>query len=358
LPKILFLFSNFHQRAFTGQSGTVWQLAQSLSERFEVHVISNTDSDAEKNIEGPIHLWLFKSAGDPTPQYLLRLPRFIARIFSLKPDVIHVHGLPFIVYASLLSRVTQTPFVCSFNEDITLRPPWLQRLIARSINRSEGVFVSCEYYRGRLLKLNVRPEKIHVAPFGLKMDFLKNQLFAAAEPYDVVYVGDSRKSRGFDVVCRMAEAMPEHSFLMLIRWFMPSGKTDCEIARQLPNVKLLEYPYAKPLFELIQSAKIVALPFRSTSPILPPMTLVESMGLGKCALTTRLPGTEELCDDAKSICLVDLNDIPGLVSLARRLIRDEKERRSIGQNARQKIQSMFLEQYAPFLSFYSDMLAS
>lgn len=349
--RILFLFSNYHQKDFTGQPGTIWAVIQKLSPLHDVHLISNSDKSNETFSDG-VYQWLFKSRGDQTLQYLSRLPYFVSKVVSIKPDFIHVHGLPLIIYTALISRITGKPFVCSFNEDIALRMRWFQRAIAQCINRSKGVFVSCGYFREILIGLGVLPKLIHVSPFGLKDDFLNGTDSAIEERTDIVFVGDARKSRGFDVVAKMAKAMPERTFLALIRWVSDSGNEDIAQLSKLPNVTILRYPYSKPLRELIQSAKVVVLPFRSTSPILPPMTLAEAMALGKCVATTKLKGAEELWGNSKAIVLIDANDPDGAARSVEEFLAQDEKRSDIGRNARQLIVKLFAEQYKPFVDFY------
>jgi hypothetical protein len=133
------LFSNFHQREFTGQAGTAWELAKHLSKRFDVGLISNSEFP-EPAEESSVHLWVFPCQGNPTAKYLLRFPLILSHVLSWKPHRIHVHGLPFIVFAKVLGFLTRTPVTCSFNEDISLRPVLVQRAIAWCINRTAMTF--------------------------------------------------------------------------------------------------------------------------------------------------------------------------------------------------------------------------
>jgi glycosyltransferase involved in cell wall biosynthesis len=348
--RILFLFSNFHLKDVTGQPGTIWQLIKHLPERYEAFVISNADEDRNDD-SGPIHLRLFRSTNNQLLDYLSRLPYFLKSIWDINPDLIHAHGLPILVFAFLLNCFYRKPLIFSFNEDIGLRPRWLQKAIACCARKSSGIVASCEHFRKCLLDLNVPDELITVVPFGLREEFLQKP-DPVTEEYDFLYYGDASRNRGFDIVCNLADALPESTFRILIRRVDESGRVDYEKVRNLSNVTILHYPYEEDLRTMIQKARVTILPYRSTSAILPPMTLAESMALGKCVITTELVGTDQLCDDAKTVYFLDVKGMDRTIHLAKRLICQAPDRELVGLNARRRIEDVFTKQYNSFFSLY------
>jgi glycosyltransferase involved in cell wall biosynthesis len=158
------------------------------------------------------------------------------------------------------------------------------------------------------------------------------------------------------VVCAIAEAMPEQTFQFLIRWESDSVRADLEKVQRLSNVKIRRYPYAEKLTNLIRDARVVALPFRTTSAILPPFTVVEAMALGKCVITTDLPGMEDLVDTPPTLVMVPKGSVQDALRAAQDLFTHPSQIAEIGEEAKKKIQSAFSTQYNPFQSLYNQLL--
>lgn len=352
--KICFIFSNFHLAHLTAQSGIGLRLAQkAVKQGKEVFIISNGTENKKFQEEG-IQVFLFKGLGD-LKTYLVNLPRIIKYLKYIKPDVIHIHGSLLIIYIWFVNRFYRIPMVCSLCETLDIMSSFYKRLLIFCLNHVEKIFVSSEYIKNQFVQNGIPPDKIIVSRIGIDEKFLiKTKNFKSDA--DVLYFGDANKERGFDFILELAQKLSNLRFKVLLRWKDKNCRKELKKMKKLSNISLLFYPYVEDLKQLILKSKLVVLPFRWMG-VRPPVSLLESMVLGRCVITSGMKGNEEILKNGFSGFLVDFEKIDNVASKILFLINNEAVRENIGQEAEKTIRRMYSpEEYNKIINYYNSLL--
>ncbi len=337
--RVCHVFSNIHQAAYAGQPGIALRTVRAVSARGgEVILVSNAPSRQAGEKVPPGSLILRGKADLGT--YLKSAGRIIGFGRAARPEIIHIHGYLLFLYLSSLSRFWGRPrLVCSLYETLEIVPPRYRFLLSRSLGMAERIFVSSDLIGNQLRELKIPPGKIEVLRVGLKEDFLSGGGEREKET-DILYFGDSRRERGFDLVCRLARKLPEYRFLCLLRWQDRDCGDDLEELRKLPNTSTFFLPYRIPLKERILSCGLILLPYRWMG-LRPPLSLVEAMALGGCVVTTGLSGNEELVRDGENGFILGDRDEREIEELLRSLLADGERRREAGREAALTIRKLY-----------------
>jgi len=351
--KICYVFSNFHLLHITGQPGIVFKLvSQARKREEEVYLISNAP-EQEQLYQGGINLFLIRGLGD-FKTYFFNIFKIIKYLKTIKPDIIHVHGHLLIIFVWLINRFLNISLVCSTCETLDKKRvnAFYRRLITFCIIHSELTFVTSECIKSQLIKNKVSSDKIIIARVGLDEKFLKDS-YSSMPDGDILYYGDSTKERGFDIIFRLAQKLPHLKFKILLRWKGKDCSWELEEMGKLSNVTICYYPYSENLEQIISKSKLVVLPYRWIG-VRPPVSLLEPMALGKCVVTSTMEGNEELIKNWFNGLMINFDKLDGMVSGISVLIKDDKRRENIGQQAKRTIQRMYsLDEYDKILNEYN-----
>lgn len=352
--KICFIFSNFHLSHLTAQPGIVFKLAKKAAERGEkIYIISN-DIENKNFKKGGIYFFLFKGLGD-FRTYFLNLPKIIKYLKDSKPDVIHIHGSLLIIYVWFINIFFGIPIVCSLCETLDTMSTFYRRLLVFCLTRVEKTFLSSEYIKNQLVRNNVSSHKTLVVRIGVDEKFLA-EMENFSPDTDILYFGDSTAERGFDIIFQLARELPQLKFKILLRWEGRNCSKELEKMKKMSNVTILHHPYSESLEQIILKSKLVILPYRWIA-VRPPLSLVESMALGKCVMTSSMEGNEEIVRNEYNGLIVNFNKLKDVVSKISFLIKDDQVRESLGQKAKKTIRQMYSsKEYHKILSYYSDLL--
>lgn len=351
--KICYFFADFYHSHLTGQTGIIYRLLKKAAERGErVSVVSNTLGNDRVEDKDVFDLFLAKGKAD----YKSYLPNFFGIMKFIKnqqSDVIHAHGLPMIIFASVLSKALNIPLVCSACENLDARilNPFFKKLLIFSITRAEILFVTSESTKKQFIENGVPQEKIILTRIGLADRFL-NTTNSLPSSSDILYFGDSLKDRGFDIIYELAKRSPNLTFKVLLRWEGEDCASELKEMKKLKNVNVWHYPYSEILEHIILRSKLVVLPYRWMA-VRPPVSLIESMALGKCVITSPMDGNDELVRNGYNGMIIATDNKDAFSSTVSSLIADEKKRHRLGQQARTTIKEMYCpEEYDKILNFY------
>lgn len=352
--KICFFFSDIDRAEYTAQAGIALRLARKAAGNgAEVSVISNRATNIHLDA-GNLSYYVFKGTGT-AQTYFLNLPAILQILRRIKPDIVHVHGALFNVFMWGINKIFGATQVASVCEILDMHPAFLRKTITFCLSRSERVIVTAQCIKNQLVADGMPPGKIKVARLGLKNEFLEKPKSAQYEN-DILFWGDAKKERGFDLIYALAQKLPQLKFKVLLRWTEPDCTQDLANLRHLKNVETLFFPYKKPLKTFISNSKIIVLPFRWMG-VRPPLSLVEAMAMGKCVVTSSMPGNEELIRHGINGFMIDFEDIEYVESLLNRLIKTPALYGEIGQQAKSYMQEMYSEdQYNAILTEYQKLL--
>ena len=355
--KVCYLFSNIDFGKTTGQSGVALNLIERVKKLgHEIYIISNNNKEkADLNIEGVKGFFIEGLSTFRT--YFLNSYKILKYLKKIKPDIIHVQGHLLIPFIYFLNKLVRSNIVCLLPERIDYFNRIFRYLIVSSINNIGFCFVLSQWNKRSLIQLGVSPDKILVIHIGLKDSFLDKKQARQEYEYDIFYYGDANNERGFDILYNLAKMSPNLKFKLLIRWEKEERKSLDEL-QKLNNVSVdYSCPEESILKQIILKSKLVFLPYRWMG-VLPPITLLETMALGKCVLTSNLLGDNELILDNNNVVLINPNspteDIKKKIEL---LLNNPEIIEKIGQEANKIIVKLFSSsEYDKIFLFY-EMIA-
>lgn len=348
--KICYIYSNAHLSSITGQAGLMMRLIQKTRQKsFQVSVISNDLTQKQFNKDG-INYYLIKGLGDFKTYFYNFFP-IINYLSKIKPDIIYVNGILMTIYVWIICRFLKIPFFSLVTETIDNINPVFKRLFSFSTKDGRNIFVTSDFVKKQLIEIGVDKSKIVIVRIGLDEKYLKPYQ-KIKENIDVLYFGDSNRDRGFDHIVSVAKKLKELQFKILIRYQENNCKRELELAKKLPNVTVLFYPYQESLNSIIIHSKLVVLPFRWML-IRPPISLLESMALGKCVITTAMPGNEEIVQNNINGFIMEFTHFDRVVSKINSLIINPRSRNQIGKYAKNTIKIIYSEsEYDKIIDHY------
>jgi len=331
-----------------GNLRMMMDLACSLqSQGHAVRIISSSmDTCTSAEVEG-IGLSLIR--GSWSEQVRL-LRSWISEIKEFAPDVIHGHGVSTSWWISVLSLLTGISSVHTYNGTTEL--PLMPRPALPSAARYlaalglTGIICSNKYVFDSLP--SYAKSKARVIRYGLQGRLLRIDARTSGDSCSVVFWSEARLRRGFDILLlamqRILRSRPGITFSLYVKPDWESAAYRDSRLRFIEalgkRVKLHVYPYSFDLFEEIARGDIVALPFLQ-NPMEPPLTLIESMALGKAVIATDIGGNSEIVDDGCNGILVQPGSVESLVKAVLGLSQDMDKVYRLGQRARYSIQRIY-----------------
>lgn len=349
--KICFLFSNFYLVDITGQPAIIFKLAQKASQDQKAFVLSNGLENQILEKDG-VKVFLFKGLGN-LKSYLLNLPKIIQYLREIQPEILHVHGGLMVIYFWAINKIFKIPMVCSLCETPAVLSSFYQKLLVWILNRTQKTFVTSKHIKKQLIKSGLKAEKVEVVRIGLKENFLSKSPDKVRPCQEILYFGDANKERGFDIILRLAQKLPNLKFKVLLRWQAKNCEKELKKMRLLGNVSVWHQPYPETLKNQILKSKLVVLPYRNLG-VKPPLSLLESMALSKCVITSLMKANEEVVKNNENGLMVNFKKLDGVVKKISFLLKNQKKRKKIGQAARRTIRQMYrANEYDKIINFYS-----
>lgn len=336
--KISFLYSNHYLAHMTAQPGIAFKLANfCLDSNINVQIISNDNGQVSVK---PEHMEITLLRGDGSANtYIRNIGPFIVALKRFKPDCIHVHGNLFFVFLISLQSIIQIPVTVYVGETLDIHTTFLRKIFVIALKRAKHIFVSNNFIANQLRSEGIEQGKISVVRLGLESKFLtvasKNN-----KPIDVLFFGDCRKTRGFDIFVETAKKLPHLSFVALLRYKTGDCEESLEQAKKLKNMSLRFQPYRQSMEKILVNAKIIFLPFRWMG-VRPPLTIVEGMAVGSCVITSSLGGTDELIRHGKNGFMYHHTQINSFVSKIDALSKSPAIRKTVGIQARKDIGALY-----------------
>ncbi|MBM3282936.1 glycosyltransferase [Candidatus Gottesmanbacteria bacterium] len=352
--KICYIFTGVYQAEFTGQPAVGLLLIDHIDKKGnQTYLISNYLSPSGYFYENGNSNLLLKGP-NTLGTYLKSTRRILKYLEEIKPDILHVRGLLMVIYVWVLNKLfMQYPLVISIFETPEHLHFLYRRLISFCINRAEIAFVPSNFVKKQFMKSGALSEKILVRHTELENKFLSNPKVRLATDTDIVFFGDSTKERGFDVIYKLAKKLKKANFKVLIRWEGENCKSEHRKIKKLKNVRMWHYPYKESLEKILSKTKLVVLPFRYMG-MRPPISLLESMALGKCVITSDMGGNEELIKHGENGFIYSFSDLDRVSEKIKFLLNHDEVRNSIGQEAKRTIKGRYSpEEYDKINNYYS-----
>lgn len=348
---ICYVFSNYHLANITGQAGLMMKLiSKTKHPNYNISVISN-NLESNRFTKNKINYCLIKGLGD-FRTYFLNFFSILSYLIQTKPDVIHVNGILMGIYIWLISFFFPSKYFSLVTETTDNINYLFKKLYCLASIKYKYIFVTSDFLKKQLTDIGINKNKIKIIRIGVDNKFIELN-YINEEKYDLFYFGDSSKDRGFDYVIKLAQQMERNNFLISIRYQYNDCRAELETAKKLPNVKLIFYPYKESLKSIISQSKLIILPYRWML-IRPPISLLESMGLGKCVITSSMPGITEIGKNNNNCIIMNFNELDKVKKQINILLRSNQERNRLGKSAHETIRKMYSEkEYSKIVDYYA-----
>jgi glycosyltransferase involved in cell wall biosynthesis len=230
--------------------------------------------------------------------------------------------------------------------------------LKRSVLSVLDHIVCCNgFVRDQIFGNNGFYEKVSVIHPGVREDFLQHvsSVRRAIDDDDnkdrVLFWGDGSYLRGFYVFLSSIDITlrkcPQARFVAAVRGIERSGDNAWQRAYHniLNDPKRLQMIHSElgapsvSISSIVASSDVVALP-SLTNPMEPPLTVIESMSLGKAVVTTNIGGNSEIIDNMKNGILIE-PDSAQLSEAIIALLRDEHMRKELGARAKETIRTNY-----------------
>ena len=337
--------------SFFGKGGAAQQTAQLanvLSKDHKVSVIiaeyANIPFDEEVNlIKVSVPLGYFE-----TMLKTINLTFFmdlIRKIDHIHPDVIHVTSKHPWSPLLLLFLRQKYPVVTTIHDPkphIGERTKFVQCLSNKAlITLSNKVIVLGEKLKEDLIRNGVPEEKIKISPLGGFSFFLKwRKDNVVEEENTILFFGSVRPNKGLEYLIEAVEIIKKelHNFKIIV-----AGEGDISKHRELIKIKNLsdnfilinEYIPNESVAELFQRSSLVALPYieGTHSGVIHAAYMFK-----KPAVVTNVGSIPEVVEDGKTGFVVPPRDVNALADAIIKLLKDDKLRKEMGENAYRKME--------------------
>ena len=280
------------------------------------------------------------------PTSLLIFKNFINRMDNYKPDIIHLQLGGSIIDLALLPFLKRYPLVSTFH-DVKLHAGenkwWVHFIRCWERKYSNQIIVHGEKLREQMIKeYNLPEEKVHAIPIGehevapFKIYERKNLKKAGNL---ILFFGRIWEYKGLEYLIKAEPMITKEApdAKIVIAGTGENFKKYEEMMINRDNFIVHNYriPY-KEGAELFQRCSLVALPYidASQSGVIP-----TAYGFKKPVVVTDVGAVPEIVDDGVTGFIVPPRNPEALAEAIIKLLKDEKLRRQMGENAYKKLKT-------------------
>jgi|TARA_B100000315_G_C14559537_1_gene579822 glycosyltransferase involved in cell wall biosynthesis len=358
-----------------------WELVEKLLDQgHEIFIITTPYIDLPKNsypLERMQIFPLLPTAYSPLERAVLMIklaPSIIRQIRRINPDVLHTYGDITMGYFSVLLKIlTNKTSITTITRNWVggANHPALTNILSignwGSNNQSifskqkrfflfllDHIICGNNYLKEQIGGKGSDSHKISVIPYGIKKAFLnnlnsKNIELEKNDNKIILFWGDGSYMRGFYVflfsIEHVLNKFPNTQFIAAIRGMEEVDSINLQTAankikKRLNNLKIIERTLShSSTINMIKSSHIVVLPFIMNA-MEPPLTIIESMYLGKPVITSNVGGNREIINNMENGILIN-PDPENLTKAIMTLLLDDRKRDEIGQLAQKTIMKKY-----------------
>ena len=324
------------------------QLANSLSRKEIVMLMlpNHTSRDYLNAINESVNLYLFEYPRHLYyPSSLSTIYKIVKQINVFKPNIVHFQ-IPNLLLCLILPLLKKYPLVVTFHDvkphvgEVSLLLEFMLRCARKS---SDQIIVHGEKLKEQMIKeYNLPSEKVHAIPIGEHevAPFKKYERKDLKEDENLIlFFGRIGKYKGLEYLIKaeplITKEVPDAKIIIA-----GTGEDFEKYENMMVNRdNFIVYNYRIPYkegAELFQRCSIVALPYieASQSGVIP-----TAYGFKKPVVVTDVGSIPEIVDDGITGLIVPPRNPEALAEAIVKLLKDEKLRKQIGENAYKKLKT-------------------
>lgn len=268
---------------------------------------------------------------------VLEILRFRPRTVYLQcAQTGYLHQSLFLLFAKILGRRTIAHFHAKSNlrESCSLAQ-W--RRIMFSHRYTDRMILLTEPCRSSLVD-NGWTKATHVIPNFIDIQDLPESFPPVSQRDQILYLGRMDEEKGIFDILRVADRMPDYSFIFVGNFADKSQEDDfADRIAKLDNASWLGPMYDRRKYDILAHSRYLLFPTRRDEF---PMTLIESTLLGCIPLVTLVGSVGEIIEDGFNGFFIAPGDIDGMVAKIREL-DTRNDLQAIADRARERALSKF-----------------
>lgn len=333
------------------------QLANALSEREDVMCIlpaTTLSGEFQGTLDEKITLYLVKGKKPIYhPTNLYSLSNLLKIITRFKPDVIHLQvgdeiaALPILLFSKFVKGYSVTATFHDVKVHLGEKYPWTARFASFcEIKWADEIIIHGEKLKEQMMEeYNLPSEKVHAIHIGEHevAPFKKYEREDIKEDGNLIlFFGRIYEYKGLEYLIKAEPMITEevpNAKIVIAGAGENFRKYEQMMGSRRENFIVHNYriPY-KEGAELFQRCSVVALPYidASQSGVIP-----TAYGFKKPVVVTDVGSIPEVVDDGKTGFVVPPRDSKALADAVIKLLKDEKLRKEMGENAYKKLKEDF-----------------
>ncbi|MBW1973302.1 MAG: hypothetical protein DRP55_08035 [Spirochaetes bacterium] len=373
------VLSTSYPRYKTDSSGIfVYRLCKEIAKYHHVEVLAPADDKKRKNKKNEIFVhyfdyffirkWQKLAYGNgivenikSNPFLILLLPFFMtsffiaATHFAKRSDLLHANWIISGIIAILSRIFHKKPVLVTLRgTDMAFSKISLFRYIFKFfLKKADMITTVSDELKKEVLSLGIPKEKVLLVPNGVDIEplvsekekeTLRKKFSLPLKIPIILFVGRLIKSKGVEILLSIIEDKEiknqKSSFI-----FLGKGELEELIEQKAQKIGienkiiLVGHKEHKEVISWIDLSDIIVLPSFSEGR---PNIILEAMSRAKPVVATRVGGIPELIDDNITGILVSPKNSKAFLEAIKRLLKDERLRKSMGKAARVKIEKLGL----------------
>ena len=344
--KIALFISNFHDYKIAGPQKVGFTLVKHLiNNNVNVLVITNDITRQQRLVLSREKYDVLILPGDST--FVLYLRYFLLIYFTLKkysPVIIHGHGYSSSLLTFIMGKILNISTVQTMY-DLPLFSKFPKKMQLCGLFFIDYILCTSKYIKQYLSKMGIKTNKINVLPYGIEDRWFSTKMnnVLNREKTIVLYYGDANKERGIDImldaIIDVNKICSNIKYIFAIRRYADQYLNEVILRSKIINVELI-MKYENHISYLVDEADVIILPYRKTT-MQPPLTLIESMLLGKIIITTDVESNKEYIGANERGILLEHNDTISFKKAMISLIKNKERYKDMGTSARLFIQKIY-----------------
>lgn len=294
-------------------------------------------------------------------QYTTAIPRGLAILFKLRPDVIHVHYPVASYLAKIYCLLTRKKFVTTYH--ISGIPKHLLHkkadyAIAISNELQDELSDRLQYKKEqvKLIHNGISTGRFHKSYSPDKILDIKKQLKLPTNKIVIGFIGSFTYRKGIDILLDAIRNQNKNDYHLILVGEGDENRVSSHINRLDLEQNVTLYPYQDPVifYEIID---IFILPSRKEGF---PLVTVEAMMMGIPTIRSRVEGATDQIEHGETGYLFTNENSKELSNYIQLLLTSESLRESIGNKSKEKAIALFSEDtmIAKLLEVYNQVSKS
>jgi glycosyltransferase involved in cell wall biosynthesis len=338
--KIAILVNLFPPKWLAGTEVATYYTAEHLAQRgHEVHVITSLDEGLpEVSCEKGFHIHRLPRIEIRFIGVLIFWADIIRVLRKIKPDIVHAQSLISGMPALLSHKLLKIPYVIYGRGSDVYLPGWFTKLTAKGILKNASTVIALtEHMKDAMQAIYSRD--IIVVPNGINLNEVAEKETEGGNPSKrVLFVGRLHPVKGVQYLLGamsiVHRELPEAKLILVgdgeEREHLETltdnlGIRECvEFAGRVPHERVKDYMNQAEVFVLSSLSEGF------------PVTILEAMACGLPVVATRVGGVPDIIKNGTNGYLVDTMNQEQIAEALLNLLQDEKLRRDISGNNREK----------------------